>query len=226
MPLDAQSPDGMLIAAVLAGEREAFAHLVTRYQGPLLKAAISRLGQRTLAEDVVQETFLCALKWLGSYDSRYSFRTWLWTILLNQCSRQGKREARWGKLPACQATSAIGASNERSPLDVVLAREDGQLVHELLARLPEVQADALRLRFFGGLTFPEIAAAMQCSEPGAKHRVKTGLLTLAKWVNSNVATSCQLVEPRVATSCQLVKERQTDSLPRDRQAGSLPYGGE
>ncbi len=191
MSFDAQSPDGMLIAAVLAGERQAFAHLVTRYEGPLLKAAISRLGQRALAEDVVQETFLCALKWLASYDSRYSFRTWLWTILLNQCSRQGKREAR--HVPAGDLVSqaerdaaATWASSERSPLDMVLAREDGRLVHELLARLPEVQADALRLRFFGGLTFPEIAAAMRCSEPGAKHRVKTGLLTLAKFVQEEV----------------------------------------
>ncbi len=194
MPLDAQSPDGMLIAAVLAGEREAFAHLVTRYEGSLLKAAISRLGQRALAEDVVQETFLSALKWLATYDSRYSFRTWLWTILLNQCSRQGKREARHnhagdladGKLAACRSAAA---SSERSPLDVVLAREDGRLVHELLARLPEAQADALRLRFFGGLTFPEIAAAMQCSEPGAKHRVKTGLLTLAKSLECRMSKS-------------------------------------
>ena len=191
MPLDAQSPDGMLIAAVLSGEREAFAHLVTRYQGPLFKAAISRLGQRALAEDVVQETFLCALKWLATYDSRYSFRTWLWTILLNQCSRQGKREARHGDVAtSCQLVAEQVArsrtSSERTPLDVVLAREDGRLVNELLARLPEVQADALRLRFFGGLTFPEIAAAMQCSEPGAKHRVKTGLLTLAKFMREEV----------------------------------------
>ena len=188
MPLDAQSPDGTLIAAVLAGEREAFALLATRYEGPLFKAAISRLGQRALAEDVVQETFLCALKWLRTYDSQYSFRTWLWTILLNQCARQAKREARHrgaGCQPAGEAPPGGWPGAKAlcaSPLETVLAREDGQLVHDLLARLPEVQADALRLRFFGGLTFPEIASAMGCSEPGAKHRVKTGLLALAKWV--------------------------------------------
>jgi RNA polymerase sigma-70 factor (ECF subfamily) len=182
MPWDAHSPDGTLIAAVLAGQREAFDEIVNRYQGPLLKAATSRLGQRDLAEEVVQETFLAALKWLASYDSRYSFRTWLWTILLNQCVRHGKREARHSRA-ADMAHNKPAACRYVSPLDEVLAREDGRLVHELLARLPEVQADALRLRFFGGLTFPEIAAAMGCSEPGAKHRVKTGLLTLAKWVN-------------------------------------------
>jgi RNA polymerase sigma-70 factor (ECF subfamily) len=63
-----------------------------------------------------------------------------------------------------------------------LARETSEQVQGLLARLPEAQADALRLRFFGGLTFPEIAAAMGISEPGAKHRVKTGLVKLAEWL--------------------------------------------
>ena len=187
--LDVNTPDGTLVATVLAGRREAFDLIVERYQRALNFVARGRLGKADLAEDVVQETFLCALKWLHTYDSKYSFRTWLWTILLNQCSRHGKREARHvpaGDMAlAADREAAVRATGARSPLDEVLAREDGRLVHELLARLPEVQADALRLRFFGGLSFPEIAAAMQCSEPGAKHRVKMGLLTLAKWAHES-----------------------------------------
>src|SRR5688572_28003413 len=88
--------DGSLIAAALAGEESAFAQLVERYRAPLTKAAYSRLGRRELAEEAVQEALLCAHRWLGTYDSRYSFRTWLWTILLNQCTRLGKRESRHG----------------------------------------------------------------------------------------------------------------------------------
>ena len=179
---DAQSPDGLLIAAALADEREAFAHLVRRYQGPLFKAAISRLGRRQWAEEAVQETFLCAHRWLATYDSRYSFRTWLWTILLNQCSRLAKRESKHIVQTAAEALPRERLDPRPSPLELLLAREASEQLNELLARLPEVQADALRLRFFGGLTFPEIAAAMQCSEPGAKNRVKSGLVTLSKWL--------------------------------------------
>jgi len=188
---DANSPDGLLIAAALAGEEEAFGLLVARYQGPLLRAAISRLARREWAEDAVQETFLCAHRWLATYDSRFSFRTWLWTILLHQCSRHAKREAK-------QAAAAAGAEVRGgrgevagglhlSPLGQLLARENCERLHELLARLPAVQADALRLRFFGGLTFPEIAAAMQCSEAGAKNRVKSGLLRLGEWLGQGDA---------------------------------------
>ncbi len=186
MLFDSTTPDGTLIAAAQAGETEAFAHLVRRYQGPLVKVALSRMGRQTLAEEAVQEAFLCAHKWLHTYDSKYSFRTWLWTILLNQCKRIGQREARHGERAAAGdlATSIIEpVCGGRSPLEELLAREDGRQVHDLLAQLPEAQADALRLRFFGGLSFPEIAAAMQVSESGAKHRVKVGLLTLAGWLN-------------------------------------------
>jgi len=82
---------------------------------------------------------------------------------------------------------------QRQPIDQLLARETNQQIQTLLSRLPEPQADALRLRFFGGLTFPEIAAAMGCSEPGAKHRVKTGLLRLAEWLSDGNQPGPKLV---------------------------------
>jgi RNA polymerase sigma-70 factor (ECF subfamily) len=179
---DANSPDGMLVAAALAGHEQALALLAGRYQAALFRVALSRLGNRQLAEEAVQETLLCAHRWLSTYDSRFTFRTWLWTILLNQCARQAKREARQQAVHA-EASRQVAAAGA-SPLAELLARERSEQVHELLSRLPTPQADALRLRFFAGLTFPEIAAAMRCSEPGAKHRVKTGLLKLARWLRS------------------------------------------
>src|SRR5205085_5541632 len=134
--------------AGLAGDEQAFALIVGRYQAALLKAAISRMSRRELAEEAVQETFLSAHRWLATYDSRYSFRTWLWTILLKQCSRQAKREAK--QTPLFQSgDSAAGrcetdSASTQSPLSTLLARESSERLHELLARLPAMQADALR----------------------------------------------------------------------------------
>lgn len=194
---DSNSADGLLIAATLAGEAAAFANLVQRYQPALLRAANSRLGRHEWAEEAVQETFLCAHRWLATYDSRYSFRTWLWTILLNQCSRQAKRESKHSRQATAESRTALpqllseAPCPQPLPLDQLLARESSDRLHQLLAQLPVAQADALRLRFFGGLTFPEIAAAMQCSEPGAKHRVKTGLLKLSEALRSNFSSTNQ-----------------------------------
>jgi RNA polymerase sigma-70 factor (ECF subfamily) len=192
---DPQTPDASLVSAILAGNREAFVQLVARYQTPLRAAARSRLGREDWADDAVQETFLCLVKWLKTYDPRFSFRTWLWTVLLNQCSRLAQRQARQNagplELPGCESELASPAgflaSGEASPVDALLAREFRGNLHALLARLPQTQADALQLRFFGGLKFQEIAAAMDCSLTTAKTRVKQGLLQLSLWLKDERA---------------------------------------
>lgn len=178
-------PDGLLVAAIRAGERERFADLVARYRRPLLNAARSRLGRETWAEDAVQETFLCVVKSLDSYDSRFSFRTWLWTILLNQCRRFLAKRRRWPFVGVWadqrdDRESLALALPDRSPgpVDRLMAQERAELLATLLGRLPERIADALRLRFFGELTFPEIADTLGCSQATAKNRVRDGLLRL------------------------------------------------
>jgi RNA polymerase sigma-70 factor (ECF subfamily) len=65
-------------------------------------------------------------------------------------------------------------------LAALLAKERSQQLDLLLGQLSGVQADALRLRFFGGLKFQEIAEAMQCSLNTAKSRVKIGLMRMAE----------------------------------------------
>jgi RNA polymerase sigma-70 factor (ECF subfamily) len=192
--LDVSTPDGTLVASVLAGRRQAFDLIVGRYQRALAYVARGRLGNADLADDVVQETFLCALKWLHTYDSKYSFRTWLWTILLNQCSRAAKKIGRQqrafsagGDFRGGNADAALVPSEEASPLEGLLARESAGRLQELLARLPENQADAVRLRFFGGLKFQEIAQAQGCSLTSAKTRVRRGLLQLSRWLGESQA---------------------------------------
>lgn len=178
-PAEAWS-DGEVVAAVLSGDRERFAVLVDRYQGPLRRVAASRLGSSDWAEEVVQETFLCALRWLSTYDSRYSLRTWLWTILLNQCHRHHHRRRRDGARVDWLAVEATALASTEAPSERAIARERSAALERLLGELPEPQADALRLRFFGGLKFQEIADAMGCSLSSAKNRVRWGLATISQ----------------------------------------------
>ena len=97
-----------------------------------------------------------------------------------------------GPLSAANAQAALGvlvaadaaeppASDEAGggPLAELVAQEQTARLEALLARLSPAQADALRLRFYGGLKFQEIADAMQCSLGTAKNRVRWGLLRLA-----------------------------------------------
>lgn len=179
---DSELTDGEIIEQVRLGEVLQFSTLVRRYQGPLLALASSRLGRKDLAEDAVQEAFLCAFKWLDSYDSKYAFRTWLWTILLNQCSRTAERQRRAERLES--GFAATLSSNSDEFIDCPSARiESAETKRELkaaLKKLPEAHADALRLRFFGELKFEAIAQAMGCSLRTAKYRVKEGLQKLGE----------------------------------------------
>jgi RNA polymerase sigma-70 factor, ECF subfamily len=181
--------DQALMRRVQAGEAALFSEIVRRYEAALRRVAASRLGQAEWAEDVVQETFLAAYKGRHTYRPELSFRTWLWTILLNQCRRSWGGQVRrprllnWGDQTAENVAPAIyQASIERGgqPWEGLLARERAGLLEQLLGQLPPAQADALRLRFFGELKFDEIADTMGCSLLTAKNRVKSGLLRLAE----------------------------------------------
>ncbi len=187
MRQERQDSDAALMRRVVAGETEQFAELVRRYESALRRVARSRLGRDDWSEDVVQETFLAAFKSRSTYNDQYSFRTWLWTILLNQCRGHFARRRRrpqlvsWSEDDSCDdSVSHPTDESLRPPLLELLAQERTELLEELLGRLSDVQADALRLRFFGGLTFQEIADTMHCSLGTAKNRVKWGLGRLAE----------------------------------------------
>jgi RNA polymerase sigma-70 factor (ECF subfamily) len=174
-----------IMRRVQAGETGLFDVLVERYQGPLFHVAWSKLGDRARAEDAVQETFLAAFIARASFNPRFAFRTWVWTILLNLCRRHWqRRRCRPSEHSLPGPAADLAGYREPTTRDSALARvlqvERCDEVHRLLGRLPEVQADALRLRFFGGLQFSEIALAMGSSLSAAKQRVRHGLAALAE----------------------------------------------
>uniref|UniRef100_A0A7C2NXW5 RNA polymerase sigma factor n=1 Tax=Schlesneria paludicola TaxID=360056 RepID=A0A7C2NXW5_9PLAN len=173
--------DEELMRQVQAGRHAAFETLVARYRPVLVRVAVSKLGDRALGEDAAQETLLAVFAARHTFNPRYSFRTWLWTILLHLCAQQWKRQQssdRCGGVIDPQVADAT-ANNAETALDALLRTERSDLLQRALLELPEPQADALRLRFFAGLTFDEVAAAMSSSVSGAKQRVKHGLERLA-----------------------------------------------
>lgn len=178
--------DAQIMRLVQNGELEPFEELVRRYRAPLLRVAASKLGEAAGAEDVVQETFLAVFAACDTFNPSFSFRTWIWTILLNLCKRHLKRRSQHpqpffghSELASHAGAAAEPAHQETGLIRVLLKERDARL-RDVLEKLPEVQSDALRLRFFGELKFQEIADAMGCSLVGAKMRVKNGLLKLAE----------------------------------------------
>ena len=173
--------DEVLMQRVQRGDFAMFEELVRRYRQPLLRVAASKLQDLALAEDAVQDSLLAAFAARATFNARFAFRTWIWTITLRRChllARQRQR-GRCGQIVggSDQAESAI--SCEQDALAGLLKSEQAEWLQQLLAELPEVQADAIRLRFFGGLSFEDVAQAMNSSVSGAKQRVRLGLERLS-----------------------------------------------
>lgn len=171
--------DTHIMIEVQRGRIELFDQLVVRHRPRLLRFAASKLGDNAAAEDVVQETLLSVFAARHTYRPEFAVSTWMYTILLNLCRRHGKREARRNATTVDVALNPT-ADSAASPLAVLLATEQRERVQKLLNELPEVEADALRLRFFSGLMFEEIAAAMESSVSGAKVRVRRGLQRMSE----------------------------------------------
>lgn len=172
--------DAEIMTCVQRGQTALFAQLVERYQSRLLRFAVSKSGDHATAEDLVQEAFLAAFTARASYRPQFAFSTWIWTILLNLSRRRVQRERRSEQRQAQYLTTHVPSADASSVLTLLLRQETQALVQSWLDHLPEPQADAIRLRFFGELSYEEVALAMDSSVSGAKSRVRKGLVRLAE----------------------------------------------
>lgn len=185
--------DSQLMRLVQRGDFDSFEELVRRYRDRLVGFAAGKLGDRQRGEDLVQETFLAVYASRHTYKPEFSFRTWLWTILLNLCRRELSRRKRRPKEvqragPVLSGPQFEPATTETG-LTRVLMRERAQRLAAMLETLPDVQADAVRLRFYGGLKYSEIAQTMGGSEVTAKVRVRNGLARLARRLRDDAGDS-------------------------------------
>src|SRR6516225_11635175 len=105
-PLDA---DRLLIDRIRAGDQNAWAECIGRFEGRLLAFVDSRLNDRATAEDVVQETFLGFLVGLPNYDDATPPETFLFSIAAHKLTDVLRRKGRRPTLPLLVADSQDGA---------------------------------------------------------------------------------------------------------------------
>jgi len=82
-----------LVDALLDGDELAFVRLLESYHGSMLRLAMVYVRDKSVAEEVVQETWVGVLHGLGRFERRSSLKTWIFRILTNQAKTRGKRES-------------------------------------------------------------------------------------------------------------------------------------
>ena len=86
--------DTRLVAALRAGDEQAFRALIDRYQASFVRVAQSYVRDQAVAEEVAQETWVAILQGLDRFEGRSSLKTWMYRILTNRAITRAKRERR------------------------------------------------------------------------------------------------------------------------------------
>jgi RNA polymerase sigma-70 factor, ECF subfamily len=197
----ASADDQRLVESLRAGDESAFEMLIDRYHNSLLRLAMFYVPNRSVAEDVVQETWLGVLQGLARFEGRSSLKTWIFRILTNRARTRGQREGRsvaFSDLAVAEAGSGelsvdagqfwpadhpswanIWVSYPRNwnelPEDRLLSRETLARIQAAIAALPPSQREVITLRDVEGWTSEEVCNVLDITETNQRvllHRAR------------------------------------------------------
>ena len=156
----AVSGDQMLVERTLAGDLDAFGELVQIYQASVFNVCYRVLGNRRDAEDLTQEAFLRAYKFLERYDTNRPIGPWMRTVAANLCCNYFNRRE-LDRLPLEDERDLPEMDPVQNPEGSLEISQKNQAVYQALWELPHPQRIALELRHFQGLSYQEMADALE-----------------------------------------------------------------
>ncbi len=175
-----QSEQRLLVARALQGDHGAFGKIVDQYGTLMLRTASMIVGDRDIAEDVVQDALIQAWHHLPDLRQAEALRPWLMRIVVNQCISFKRRLAR--------STAFMRQTLSEQETDFIAQAADhykGRLERDWdLARaiesLPTKQRVVVVLHYYNGMTLPEMSQALSTSENTLKKRIQAALTNLRR----------------------------------------------
>jgi RNA polymerase sigma-70 factor, ECF subfamily len=185
------------IARCQHGDIEGLAVLIRRYEASALRLAYLLTGDRFLAEDIVQDSFLQAYRALPRFQAGRPFLPWFQRIVTNTTrmrlrSARRRREvsltllasdedgARKEPLAAPHPLAASAGDAASNPASLAERMEDRAAIGQALAELTRKQREAVALRYYFAYSDQEIATILDCPVNTARHRVYDGLHALER----------------------------------------------
>ena len=157
MTIISQTNETELVSRAQSGDRDAFSDLVRAYAQGVLNVVYRMCGNVQVAEDAAQETFIQAWMKLSSYRPKSSLQNWLYRIAVNTAIDMLRKEKHI--LPnAVEDLHLIDA--QAGPEAIFLSGEQTELVQGAISTLPDASRAVLVLREYEGLSYKEIADAL------------------------------------------------------------------
>ncbi|MBX9818209.1 MAG: RNA polymerase sigma factor RpoE [Burkholderiaceae bacterium] len=172
--------DLLLIERTLAGDQRAYGLLVLKYQRRIQRLVGRMVRDVDLVEDIAQETFIRAYRALHQFRGDAQFYTWLYRIAVNTAKKfllELKRNPTMSESFLSSSdddeTSApkYEPSTEETPESELAAKEIAGVVNTAMDALPEELRQAVTLREIEGLSYEEIALAMDCPIGTVRSRI-------------------------------------------------------
>lgn len=158
--------DAAIVGRCLAGDPDAYAGIVARYQRGLFNVALRMLGSYEEARDTTQNAFIKAYEHLDSYDTGQRFFGWIYRILRNECLNVLRARRPFEPVPVdLPCGDAAG--------DPVEAAERRRAIQAALLMLPPDYREIIVLRHFTELSYEEIAAMLGIPAKTVKSRLYT-----------------------------------------------------
>jgi len=190
VPAAYQDTDAELLAALRAGDEQAFVLLVRRHHSTMLRLALGYVASQAIAEEVVQDTWLAVLRGISGFEGRSSLRTWVLRILVNRARTAGERERRSIAVPdpepAVDPARFDGSGSWASPperwveeaRDRLRAAKVTARLRSAIGELPQRQREVVLLRDVDGLSSGEVCSVLDISEANQRvllHRGRSRL---------------------------------------------------
>jgi RNA polymerase sigma-70 factor (ECF subfamily) len=169
-----------LLEAVALGDEPAFESFYEQTVRRVYRVALNVIKNPSMAAEIVQEVYLLAWTSAGKYDrSLGSPQTWILTLAHRRAVDRVRSEQSSSERGARHALEMTALKHDS--LDETVHRSMmAESVRKCLSSLTDHQAEAIRLAYYGGLTYVEVAEALNLKVPTAKSRIQSGLTKLRR----------------------------------------------
>jgi RNA polymerase sigma factor (sigma-70 family) len=176
--------DAKLVSLYISGDESAFAHLLKRHKAKVYTTIYLIVKDQYIAEDLLQETFIKAIKKLksGDYNEEGKFLPWIVRIAHNLAIDYFRREKRYPTIIMEDGSNIFNSLDfsEDSTESLQIKDETHAILRKLIQTLPEPQREVLLMRHYGEMSFQEIADATGVSINTALGRMRYALINLRK----------------------------------------------
>jgi RNA polymerase sigma-70 factor, ECF subfamily len=176
--------DAELVQRAAAGEARAFELLYIKYQRRVERLIGRMVRDVDLVPDIAQETFIRAYRALPKFRGEAQFYTWLYRIAVNTAKKHllelkrdptvslsAMRSSDGDETSASEPEQSMGTADNATPDAILASKEIAQAVNEAMDALPEELRQAITLREIDGMSYDDIAQALDCPIGTVRSRI-------------------------------------------------------